>query len=370
MTILKEPRLKNFKSFADEQTIPFAPMTVFVGANGSGKSNALDAIRFLQGFHQGLSLTQVLDGHIEGGRVTFPGVRGGINGLAWNSSSPTSVSFILEFCVDSAQIESQPTPEGHNSDCIVRHDLRFDVFMPKTTLPSIASERLSVSSDGSERELVKARHYDQPGPNIEFRAGANTLMCNESHFLASTLTQVDFDDDDVSGSGPNQDGFETSAKWARQIVRNYRRSWGRIRQLDLQPDEMSGYADIRSVELESNGRNISGVVRHICQNTENKRRLIEWVSALCSPRVEDIEFIETEAGDVLLQVFEDVDQGRPISPKSLSDGTLRFLGLLAAVFSVPEGTTLILEEIENGLHPHRVHLLVELFEQFAAERKI
>jgi AAA15 family ATPase/GTPase len=46
------------------------------------------------------------------------------------------------------------------------------------------------------------------------------------------------------------------------------------------------------------------------------------------------------------------------------------MGLLAALFSAPEESLFVLEEIENGLHPTRVHLLVELLEQFAASRRL
>ena len=53
-------RLAGFKSFRDA-TIPLAPgLTVFVGANNSGKSNALAALRF----HGSLARTGKLDAAI------------------------------------------------------------------------------------------------------------------------------------------------------------------------------------------------------------------------------------------------------------------------------------------------------------------
>jgi energy-coupling factor transporter ATP-binding protein EcfA2 len=45
---LESLRIINFRGYVDE-TISFAPSTVFVGANGAGKSTILDAIRFLLG---------------------------------------------------------------------------------------------------------------------------------------------------------------------------------------------------------------------------------------------------------------------------------------------------------------------------------
>ena len=37
----------------------------------------------------------------------------------------------------------------------------------------------------------------------------------------------------------------------------------------------------------------------------------------------------------------------------MSDGTLRFLGYLAALMTLPEGGVLVTEELETGLHPAR-----------------
>lgn len=45
--MLTKLRLKNWRSVKDE-TIDFTPITVFIGANSSGKTNILDALRFLQ----------------------------------------------------------------------------------------------------------------------------------------------------------------------------------------------------------------------------------------------------------------------------------------------------------------------------------
>lgn len=59
--MLKKIRLTDFKSFVDEE-VELAPLTLLVGANASGKSNFLDAIRFLQVLSVGLTLGEVLNG--------------------------------------------------------------------------------------------------------------------------------------------------------------------------------------------------------------------------------------------------------------------------------------------------------------------
>lgn len=44
--MLKSFSIKNFKSYR-RATLPLAPLTVLIGANASGKSNAIEAMRLL-----------------------------------------------------------------------------------------------------------------------------------------------------------------------------------------------------------------------------------------------------------------------------------------------------------------------------------
>jgi predicted ATPase len=73
--MLKRIRLKDFKSFVDEE-VELAPLTLLVGANASGKSNFLDALRLLQGLSLDLALAQILEGEDNSRPDAWPGIRG------------------------------------------------------------------------------------------------------------------------------------------------------------------------------------------------------------------------------------------------------------------------------------------------------
>src|SRR3954468_17903207 len=74
--MLKRIRLKDFKSFVDEE-VEVAPLTLLVGANASGKSNFLDALRFLRGISSvNLSVSEVLNGEPRSRPDAWPGLRG------------------------------------------------------------------------------------------------------------------------------------------------------------------------------------------------------------------------------------------------------------------------------------------------------
>lgn len=138
--------------------------------------------------------------------------------------------------------------------------------------------------------------------------------------------------------------------------------------LSISPTAMREWAPMQAPEMGADGENVSAVVHRMCQDRNEKRRLVDWISELCAPRIRDISFARSELGEVVLRLVE--EDGSKISARSLSDGTLRFLGELVAVLTAEPGSILLVEEIENGLHPQRLHLLVGLLEQVTAERGI
>ena len=52
----------------------------------------------------------------------------------------------------------------------------------------------------------------------------------------------------------------------------------------------------------------------------------------------------------------------------LSDGTLKVLAIATALLSVSTGSTLVIEEIDNSIHPSRAHDILNLMRQYAEER--
>ncbi len=53
MSRLESIAIKGFRSFGKEVEVPLRPLNILIGANGAGKSNFLDAFRFLRAFSEG-----------------------------------------------------------------------------------------------------------------------------------------------------------------------------------------------------------------------------------------------------------------------------------------------------------------------------
>ena len=82
--------------------------------------------------------------------------------------------------------------------------------------------------------------------------------------------------------------------------------------------------------------------------------------------VVDFEFpVDKVTGLVQLVICEMGD--RRFSAYSISDGTLRFLAMLVALLGPDSARLYFFEEIDNGIHPSRLNLLIDLIEQQTAK---
>lgn len=82
------------------------------------------------------------------------------------------------------------------------------------------------------------------------------------------------------------------------------------------------------------------------------------------PRLKDLEIERTDKAELFLRVCEN---DAFYSNRLISEGTLRVLGLLAALSPATESTTIGYEEPENGVHPRRLRHIAELFKNAASD---
>ena len=138
-----------------------------------------------------------------------------------------------------------------------------------------------------------------------------------------------------------------------------------MRFLDLVPDNMRRPSFPGQTILGDGGENLPTVLREICADPQRKKRLIDWVRALTPMDVDDFQF-EADRVTGLVQLVVREKGGRTCSAYSVSDGTLRFLAMLAALLADDPTKFYFFEEIDNGIHPARQWLLLELIEKQTA----
>ena len=142
-----------------------------------------------------------------------------------------------------------------------------------------------------------------------------------------------------------------------------------MRFLDLVPDRMRQAAFPGQIVLGDGGENLPTVLREICTDPKRKEILAEWTRELTPMDVRDFEFpTDRTTGRVQLAFRE--KSNRIVSAYAASDGTLRFLAMLAALLGRNPARLYVFEEIDNGIHPSRMRLLLDLIEGQTAKKNI
>jgi AAA domain, putative AbiEii toxin, Type IV TA system len=327
--MLKRLRLIRFKNFEDA-TLSLGPFTLLVGANASGKSNVREALRFLHGVGRGYTLAEVFGGKWLAGERQWEGLRGGVREVSFRGAA----SFALEVDVEvfatstllyagrySIEVETSPSP------------------------PQIIKE--SLQSSGKNAGLVYEAHgsIDPSGQGrtvVTTPAGRPRMIgMNAPSSDRPVLFQFDPTESSSRSSDVSDVGIALSS----------------MRFIDLSPEAMRQPSVPGQQVLADRGENLSSVLQSICARAAAKAELIHWIRALTPMDVVDLKFDVDRLGQVLLLLVE--HDGTELSAYSASEGTLRFLGLLAALLS-PQPGLFFFEEIENGLHPSRLRLLLDL----------
>ena len=337
-------RLVNFKNFADE-TLKVGPFTVIIGANASGKSNIRDAFRFLHGIGRGYTLAEIFGGKYgPGGQREWVGIRGApseIGRLDTEFSIPTS-TFSIE-------VEAK---QGSEEKLFYSIGVWFDAFGPNGF--SVSSERLSTESspvyamDFTKSELPGNLMEIQPwkGPH---EPGLRFPLSK----LQPALTQLPLRREDYK-KYLQDPGFLSACQ--------------KMRFLEPTPERMREPSFPGVTMLGDSGENLPSVLESICADPQLGRNLLSWLQELTPMDVKDFDFPRDPSGRVHLQIVE--RNGRKVSAYSASDGTLRFLGILAALLGPNEGGLYFFEDLDAGIHPNRLWLLTDFIERQTAQGNV
>ena len=335
-------RLVNFKNFADE-FLRVGPFTVIAGTNASGKSNIRDAFRFLHGIGRGYTLAEIVGGKYGGGgqKVWNP-IRG----------APTEIGRM--------DMHSSYKPVHFTVDCSFKskgkkanYSISIEFNPSQPGIFSVLSEALRV--DGG---TVYETH--------EKRSPGLTLLFGEEGEAAEYAEVVGF-----SRAQPALTQFQQYGllPWPEEITDVGLHSvLDNMRFFDWSPNLLREPSPPGFVTLGASGENLPSVLNTICSNPESRQVLMSWLQELTPMDVRDLAFPLDPSGHVHLQLIE--GNGNKISAYSASDGTLRFLAVLAALLGENSSGVFFFEEIDNGIHPTRLWLLLKLIETQTAKGKV
>ncbi len=346
--------LKNFKSFSEPKghegrwegaTIGFGGLSLIVGTNASGKSNIRDALRFIHGISRGYSLSEIIgEKYVEGGVLQWKGIRGGVREtVTRNGGSSADEQFTI----------AVTTRLGDEDDS---HTARYSITLSlgeSARAPRLIAESLWLSTQSEPTFAIIGLDpfTRQVKVTMQMRLRATETSWSDP-FTADrpVITQI-----------VENYGFVTGFEDTQDQCKSFLRTISSVRFLDLDPNSLRRPSIPGQTVLGDKGENLSSVLQAICADATAKESLIEWTRELTPLDVVDLKFPEVSLeGKIQLQLVE--QGGREISAESASDGTLRFLAFAAAVLGTEPARFYFFEEIENGIHPNRAHLLIDLLQ--------
>ncbi|CCI04208.1 AAA family ATPase [Microcystis aeruginosa] len=337
--------LRNFKSY-QEATLSLAPITFLIGANASGKSNALEAIRLLSWLAKGSRLDDI-ERNIQSGNAIA-------RGQAIDLFGAEKQYFTLGTHIDNA-------PDGWT-------DFEIEIGLLSDQL-IISGE--SVSKASKDQELTLYKIDGDPNPHTdEIRVMYNNFKTgkNKPHIPCSNRQAIFYQ---LETPSRFQQNHTQSQKIIPAVTKVIRETLRNIVFLDPRPEVMRGYAYAKDDDIKENGSNLSSVLYAVCQQGETKNKLLDFIRSLPEQDITDIRFSITDRNDVMVRLIESFGKKEhQIDAPLLSDGTLRVLAIAATLLSVNPGTFVIIEEIDNGVHPSRADNLVKQIREIALERKL
>ena len=334
--MLKSIYLHNFKSFAEAE-LPLEQLTLMIGSNASGKSNALEALWILSQLATGRELSVILDGE----RRSDGRVRGG-------SAACPRVPF--------QSFELGCTYQAEKYELEYRITIRVDdgVVVERESLKRITKDKnIIVFETVDERSAgdILVQYLSDKYDEYWLRS-----VCERN---ASVLSQL-------HGQMLKDNGVLMSTGSDILLLRE---TLNNVFLFQPEPWRMRDYVRISERELRFFGENLSAVLYDLCVKQHHAKDILDVIEDLPDNGIAAITFIKTDVGDVMLALRELSGSGR-MDSRQLSDGTLRCLAILAAVYSEPEGSMIVVEELDNGIHPSRITKLLHAIQQIAAERHL
>ena len=331
--------LRNFKNFADAK-LNMGPFTVIVGANASGKSNLRDAFRFLHGVGRGYTLADIFGGKYgAGGQAEWQPLRGAPNEIVRFDQPSFELNVTMELDEQKVSYRITVGPDHEKSGLFtVKHEsLSFGYYEPVYTSHPAFGDPVREQGDDNHLLLRMGRSPKQKkiGHRIPVRPDQ------------PALTQI----------GEHRRVIRSQKDRAERVTRTF----SNMRFLDLSPEHMRQPAFPGQKILGDSGENLPTVLREVCAEPERRRALADWTRELTPMDVADFDFpADQTTGRVQLALRE--RNGRIVSSYAASDGTLRLLAMLAALLGPNPAGLYVFEEIDNGIHPARQRLLLDLIE--------
>ena len=382
--MLTRLKVSGFKNLVDVD-VRFGAFTCVAGANGVGKSNLFDAIRFLSALADLPLIEAALSVRDDGGKT------GDVRNLFHRIGDQydDEMSFEAEMIIPAEGVDDL----GQSAKASIT-SLRYTIILAYR-----ADDRLRSlgSLEVLKEELVHinlgdgAKHFLFPHRVNTWRKSAVKGQRRVPYFISTEVTGnnriIKLHQDGGSSGRPlarsaaNLPRTVLSVTNAAEsptalLARREMQSW-RLLQLEpsslRQPDEFTA-----PTKLDTDGAHLAATLYHLARfdervdvqwDAETANQIYTQVANRLANLIDDIDTVWIERDDRrdLLTLMVAGRDGTSHPASALSDGTMRFLALAVLELDPEAQGLLCLEEPENGIHPERIPKILELLQDIATD---
>lgn len=318
---IRELQLRNFLSYgSNNEAIALEPLNVLIGRNGSGKSNLIEAISMLKATPVDL-MAPIRKG-------------GGIADFLWKGE-PNPVA------------EIDAVVEDHERQISLRYHLSFTMSGQRL---EIVDEAIANNRSGLEENQPDFFYrYQQGRPEITIKSAAESLRIKR-YLSQENLSQNQSILSQIKDPDLYPELSYIGSQFSRiAIYRNWEIGQESIPRLPQK-------TDLPEHPLWEDGSNL-GLVLNNLQNQIGSRKIVEMLQKFYD-EAEELS-LKIYGGTVQILIRE---KGliQPIPANRLSDGTLRYLFLMALLLDPTPPPVLCIEEPEIGFHPDILPMVAEM----------
>ena len=342
-----------FKSHVRSE-LPLEPLTILVGTNASGKTNAVEGLILLSSIAAGAEIGHSIEsakGHIRGGSPHCAPFGSNQFSLGCDFESPLPdkgeyCRYQIDIGIGNTPIVQQEEIQFMDANYKCRKPPLFEAEEPNTSLQSIK---------------VKVDNFKPGGIKPEFDLNARIPVLFQLMPIIST--------DERFKKYKDSESVISRHKTVNQFLLS---SLSSITVLDPKPEliRTSGYVPMETKKMDHLGLYLSGVLYNLCQDQNKKKEILDILKSLPEHEVRDIEFVATPRNEVQIKIKERFQgEEKEVPLELLSDGTIRLLVILATAFSLSEGSLMVIEEVDTSLHPSKVARLLDELMNVAEKNK-
>jgi predicted ATPase len=320
---IKSINVENFKALRASGTVRLKPLSVIIGNNGSGKSSLLEAAE---------TYVRILDEGVEGAMKHWQGFE-----HIWHKAAQTGKA-------SAAPLAKQPNP------------MKLTLNLKVGTANSKLSVAVNTADNGNflyiqqEQGQIGASSFERSAVG---RSANQSLGIMNSLDLQSSMEAALKSVGSANSLLPFLGAFDKVTRSLRSTLF-----------LRLNPDAIGQLQSVsrsgQRIQLAGDGSNVAEYLIDLRERSPSAFEQIADALRYVLPYASDVEPKVLDAGIIRRSYVQLLESKYEIPGWLMSSGSLRVLPLIATLLDPDPPSVIFIEEVENGLDPRTVGLVVDL----------